>query len=104
MPLVPLKFETGDARFKAQLDHLWELHQKKAADYGTDEDAFSNLRACERLGMEAYVGVIIRMADKLSRLERFVRDGTLACESVEDSFDDLAAYSLAAKILYRETL
>lgn len=93
----------GDPRFKAILDEMWALHQKKAADYGTDSDLLSNLRGSEAFGIPAWLGALIRMNDKVRRLQTFARKKSLVNESVEDSLTDLACYAILALILLRES-
>jgi hypothetical protein len=43
------------------------------------------------------------MNDKVTRLKTYAVKGTLANEGVEDSLLDIAAYSLIALILFRES-
>ena len=107
LPLLPRGegyLTTGDPRFHALLKQIGELHDKKQRDYGRDADAFANVRASEEFGVEAWIGCMIRAQDKLKRLQTYAQKGTLACEGVEDSFMDLAVYSLIGLILYRESI
>lgn len=92
----------GDENFK---DLVWEiisLHSKKQLDYGTTTDPFANVRASQDFGVAAWVGALIRMNDKVTRLKNFAERGQLANESAEDSMLDIAVYSLIACLLYRE--
>ncbi len=93
----------GDPRFLALLDEVRELHVKKAADYGTDEDYLHNLRASEGWGVSAWLGTLIRLTDKVNRLQTYAKTGKLANEGVRDSLQDLAAYALLALVLFDET-
>jgi hypothetical protein len=94
----------GDPRFHALLKQIGDLHDKKQRDYGRDADAFANVRASQDFGVEAWIGCMIRAQDKLKRLQTYAQKGTLACEGVEDSFMDLAVYSLIGLILFRESI
>lgn len=94
---------TGDARFHALLREIGELHDKKQADYGREDDPFANVRASADWGVPAWVGALIRGTDKVKRLQKAARVGSLANESVEDSMMDLAVYALIALILFRES-
>ena len=94
--------QNGDPRYKALLDELWLLHCKKAADYGADNDYLANLRASEAFGIPAWLGALIRLNDKVKRLQTFAKKRTLANESVQDTLMDLAAYSLLVLILFQE--
>lgn len=94
---------------KTAEEHYWEiheeitnLHKKKGADYGSDTDPFANLRAASEIGLSSWKGVMLRILDKVHRLKAFCKKGVLANESVEDSFLDLANYSMLALALFRE--
>lgn len=92
----------GDEGFK---DLVWEivsLHSRKQQDYGTNTDPFANVRASQDFGVSAWVGALIRMNDKVTRLKNFAERGQLANESAEDSMMDIAVYALIACLLYRE--
>lgn len=89
-------------RLNAILDEMRDLHVRKAADYGADEDPFLNVRASEAFGIPPWLGVCIRANDKWVRLKKYARTRTLACESAEDSLIDMAAYCIIALALHRE--
>lgn len=93
---------SGDPRFHALLAEIAELHDKKQQDYGRTEDPFANVRATEEWGMPAWVGAMMRLNDKVRRLQKLAQVGSLANESAEDSMRDIAVYALIALILYRE--
>lgn len=88
--------------FRKTVDDLVRLHTRKNKDYGRDEDPYANFRKCENAGIPAWIGATIRMGDKISRIETFIKKGGLVNESVEDSLQDLAVYSIIALQLYRE--
>ncbi len=88
--------------FNALLDDIKELHNRKQADYGRDDDPFANIRASEEFGIPAWLGAVVRANDKMSRLKTFAAKGALKNESVEDSLMDGAIYHLIALLLYRE--
>ena len=92
----------ADTRFNDLLDEIRELHARKAADYGDDDDPFANIRASEQFGVPAWQGAIIRLNDKVHRLARFAKRGKLANESAKDSMMDIAVYALIAYLLYGE--
>jgi len=92
----------GDPRFHALLKEIGDLHDRKQADYGADEDPFANVRASAEFGVEPWVGALIRLNDKVTRLKSFARRGTLANESAEDSMQDISVYALIAYLLYKE--
>jgi hypothetical protein len=94
---------SGDARFHTLLAEIAELHDRKQEDYGRTADPFANVRATEEWGMPGWVGAMMRLTDKVRRLQKFAQVGSLANESAEDSMRDIAVYALIALILYRES-
>lgn len=94
----------GHPMFYEMLVEMAELHSRKNHDYAGDKDPLSNLRSCERLGLEPWMGVLVRLQDKWSRLENFVerRELKVKDESVVDTALDNSVYSLLFCILYKE--
>lgn len=94
----------GHPRFYEILKDMAELHSRKNHDYAGTSDPLKNLRACERLELEPFMGVMVRLQDKWSRLEEFVKSGKLMVkgEGVKDTLMDNAVYSILAVILYEE--
>ncbi len=97
-----MKVSPGDPRLHELLTEIGELHDRKQEDYGTDNDPFANVRASELWGIPAWVGAMIRLNDKVKRLQALALRGRLANESPKDSFMDIAVYALIASILYDE--
>ncbi len=58
----------------------------KNHDYANDTDPFSNLRECEKQGVPAWKGALIRCSDKYSRENEFSRKGMLKVK--DESFID----------------
>jgi hypothetical protein len=79
-----------------------EMHDKKQADYGRENDPFANVRSSTEWGVAAWVGALIRGTDKIKRLQKAARGGKLRNESIEDSLIDLIVYAIIALILWRE--
>ena len=94
----------GHPDFYKLLEQMADLHSRKNHDYAGTKDPLKNLRACERLNLEPFLGVLVRLQDKWSRLEEFVNSKQLMVknESVIDTLMDNAVYSLLAIILYQE--
>ena len=93
---------SGDPRLHELLKEIGDLHDKKQVDYGTASDPFANVRASQEFGISPWVGALVRLNDKVTRLKQFAKRGSLANESAEDSMKDIAVYALIALILYRE--
>ena len=89
--------------FDDALDELKMLHDAKNHDYATADNPYKNLEGCERLGIEAWRGIVIRLMDKFERVEQYCVNGELAIKSegMEDTFKDIAVYSTLAMILFR---
>lgn len=96
----PAIFRAPPDLFWAELMQLHSLHQQKMADYGRDADPFANLRSSTEFGMPAWLGVAVRMNDKMHRLKSYAQNGKLQNEGVVDTFRDLAAYAVMGKILW----
>jgi len=92
-----------DSKFTSLLQEVFNLHEKKGRDYGSDEDPLANCRASAEFGIPPWKGVAIRRADKWKRQKQFLRTGNLSNESFEDSLLDDAVYALIELILWRET-
>ena len=90
--------------FDSVIEEIVALHYKKQSDYGRMDigDPFANVRASEDFGIPGYLGAIIRANDKVRRLQKFARGGTMVNESAEDSMLDAAVYFIIALCLFRE--
>ena len=90
--------------FDDALDELKMLHDAKNHDYATEENPYKNLEGVERIGIEAWRGIVIRLMDKFERVQQYCVNGELAIKSegLEDTFKDIAVYSTLAMILFRK--
>jgi hypothetical protein len=94
----------GSDRFHELLEEKGLLHDRKQADYGTDGDPFANVRASTEWGVAPWVGAMVRLTDKVRRLQSLIRNGRLENESATDSLDDIAVYAIIARVLLEEEL
>lgn len=92
----------NSARFHELLKVIGDLHDKKQLDYGHGDDPFANVRSSKDWGVSPWIGALIRLNDKVKRLQAFAQKGSLANESVEDSLQDLAVYALISLVLYEQ--
>lgn len=92
----------GHPEFYRILDEMGALHERKTADYGLGADVLANCRSSQDFGIPAWLGVAVRMNDKMTRIKALAQKGELKNEPVEDSFLDIACYAIIALILYRE--
>jgi len=96
----------GHPQFHRLLDEMRQTHIDKSAGYaGSDNpDPFANFRECERFGISAFEGCMVRLSDKFVRVTNLMQDPTneRVDEKITDTLIDLASYSLIATILWRE--
>ena len=92
----------NSARFHELVQEIAALHDRKQEDYGRGEDPFVNVRGSADWGVAPWIGALLRLNDKVVRLQSFARKGKLANESAEDSMKDIAVYALIALVLYEE--
>ncbi len=94
----------GSRQFIAVLDEIKRLHLAKTLDYGEDEDALANIRnGAEVVNIEPWKACLIRMADKMQRLKAYCHNGRIEFDGLEDTLKDIAAYSVIAEVLRRES-
>lgn len=89
-------------RFHDLLEEAGALHDKKQRDYGKGDDPFANVRSSEDWGLPGWVGAMVRLNDKVKRLQTFAQTGELSNEGAIDSFMDIAVYALIARVLLEE--
>jgi hypothetical protein len=94
---------TNSARFHELLAEAGETHDRKQADYGKGDDPFANVRSSEQWGVDGWVGAMVRLNDKVNRLQALRTKGHLVNEAAKDSFMDIAVYSLIAFVLYEQS-
>jgi hypothetical protein len=63
-----------------------------------------NLRKCEDAGIDAWRGCLVRIGDKMSRLENFLKEKEylVISEKAEDTVVDLANYAILMSCLIEE--
>ncbi len=80
-----------------------DLHDRKNHDYTLGRDPLHNLRQCEKFGVPAHIGVLVRLTDKYSREETLaLNPPAVAGESFLDVQVDKSVYSKIENILYKE--
>lgn len=105
LSLVAKRYHAGETSSTWAHDYVAEMgatHDKKMQDYGRDTDPFSNVRASEDWSVDPWVGAMIRLTDKVRRLQAFAVKGVLANESALDSLGDIPVYSVIARVLYEQ--
>ena len=92
----------NSTRFHKLLVQVGALHDQKQRDYGRGDDPFYNVRASAEWDVEPWVGAMIRLNDKVKRLQSLYRTGELRNESAFDSLQDIAVYTIMAYVLLEE--
>lgn len=75
---------------------------KKGRDYSPGADPYANARGSEAFGVPAWIGIGIRLQDKMQRIRAAARHGKLENEPLEDAFLDTAVYGAIGLVLLRE--
>lgn len=91
-------------------EDLFKLHEttcasalatmrKKNHDYAASGDPFQNFNGSEIYGIPRVKGLLLRVGDKLQRINTFVEKGTLKVdnEGVHDAIEDVINYMILAK-------
>lgn len=83
-----------------------EIVKKKNSDYATTDDALSNFKVIEALGVVEYKrAMLVRMADKFARISNLMKDDKKAQvldERLEDTILDLINYAAILKAALEE--
>lgn len=92
------------SRFDELLVEMKRLHDAKRSDYAP-EDELGNFRLAELAGVPAWVGILVRLTDKLSRACSFAKTKGFAVrdEGLRDTLLDTANYALLCLIAFEET-
>lgn len=72
-----------------------DIGKKKNSDYAEDNDPYKNFRKCETIGVSTEKGILVRMLDKISRIDNYIDNGELKVkdESIKDTIIDIINYS-----------
>lgn len=100
---------------KVGVAELLEIHERtseicravmrqKNSDYtgGTSkDDPFANFNMSSAFGVPPIIGILLRIGDKMRRIQSFANDGTLrvAGESVFDACEDIVNYAILIKAM-----
>lgn len=86
------------------LDNMQSVYEAKDNDYSTTGLPMGNLRKCEDADIEAWRGCLVRIGDKMSRLENFLKEKEylVISEKAEDTVIDLANYAILMSCLIQE--
>jgi len=98
----------GHPMFYDLIVEMCKIHEVKNQSYGIG-NPLGNFMECERFGIPAWKGCLVRISDKVSRIYNLTDKITnpeyvdaFKMENLEDTLLDLANYSLLCLILLRE--
>lgn len=97
-----LSYRHGDPRFYGLLSEIAALHARKSFDYTPAGDPLANFHRSERFGVPAWKGALVRIGDKLGRLEQLASGKEPANESMRDTLVDTAVYALLTVLLLED--
>lgn len=98
----------GHPRFYQLLEEMKRIHDRKNSDYSKKGDPLSNFRLVEEIGMPAWLGVLVRITDKYSRIVQLANkalsdeEAAVKDESIRDTLIDLANYCVLCVILFEQ--
>jgi len=86
------------------LDNMQVVYEAKDNDYSATGLPMGNLRKCEDAGIDSWRGCLVRIGDKMSRLENFLKEKEylVISEKAEDTVIDLANYAILMSCLIEE--
>ena len=99
-----LKERFKDETALSILDNMQTVYEAKDNDYSATGLPMGNLRKCEEAGIDAWRGCLVRIGDKMSRLENFLKEKEylVISEKAEDTVIDLANYAILMSCLLEE--
>ncbi len=92
---------------KQIMDRALEVVKAKRSDYSHGDDPFRNFRKSRLFGVEPWRGVLIRLTDKMSRVESIMEKAgqrAVQDETLMDVFIDMVNYSCILAGLCMEEL
>jgi len=102
--ILQIKQRFKDETAISILDNMQAVYEAKDSDYSATGLPMGNLRKCEDAGIEAWRGCLVRIGDKMSRLENFLKEKEylVISEKAEDTVIDLANYAILMACLIEE--
>ena len=102
--IVRLKERFKDNTALDILDNMQSVYEAKDNDYSATGLPMGNLRKCEDAGIDGWRGCLVRIGDKMSRLENFLKEKEylVLSEKAEDTVIDLANYAILMSCLIQE--
>ncbi|MCK9463407.1 MAG: nucleotide modification associated domain-containing protein [Proteobacteria bacterium] len=88
---------------KKTFDKCYEISVAKNHDYAGNEDPYANFRTSTTVGVPVERGIMVRMMDKVSRINRLIdNEAQVKDESIFDTLSDLINYTAILKAYLEE--
>lgn len=88
-----MRFDAYIGKASANFIKCIEIMESKAKDYAKNDDPFLNFRACESFGVPLERGILVRIIDKISRINNlFDKEADVKDESIDDTIRDAINY------------
>jgi hypothetical protein len=102
--ILQIKQRFEDETAISILGNMQSVYEAKDNDYSATGLPMGNLRKCEDAGIDAWRGCLVRIGDKMSRLENFLKEKEylVISEKAEDTVIDLANYAILMACLIEE--
>jgi len=101
-------YKFGHPMFYDLIIDLCNIHEVKNKAYGIG-NPLGNFMECERFGIPAWKGALVRITDKVARVYNLTTKignpeyaDAFEIENLEDTLFDLSCYALLCLILFRE--
>ncbi len=97
-----MKTEEWDDLFMNVQKEVFELYKTKRADYSNLQgDPRGSFVRSTRIGIEPHIAALVRLGDKFTLLENFVRNNSYKShdESVRETVLDIASYAIITAML-----
>lgn len=95
--LIPINTQSNPSRFNTILEEMADLYAKKNSDYG---DSFG-----DNFNKFGLISAVVRMSDKLNRIENAIHTDYQVDEKLRDTLIDLANYAIMTILeLEKETI
>jgi hypothetical protein len=89
--------------FSEVLAEMQAMHDRKSQGYGSADDPYANVKASAELGVQPWVGALLRLNDHLTRIKQHLTRGTLTLEDIrKNDLIDIATYGAIALALFDE--
>jgi len=90
---------------KETTSRCFKICEEKNNDYANSDNPFKNFESSTIFGIHPVKGILLRITDKLQRVNTFCENGQLSVktESVDDALEDVINYCILAKGIIKKS-